>query len=247
MHRAADEVRVPVRDHRPEADDDGDDPVPGRDARDSDGGVEENDDPGPPDRASPRFGPARVERLEPLRPVECGVAPECGADESPDVPRHAPGVHSAGHVHGEELEEVERRPGRSEREHHFPIPARMQRVEVVVGMAHPVLVVVPPCEDAVDPEKEGIQPLRPEHGAVPELVAAIVQVRGHRPVREEGEGEPEPHLGKEAVDGQCARAGRDREVAAGLEPALRVASFGQLAQPLGLDGAAVPVDPARVD
>ena len=82
---------------------------------------------------------------------------------------------------------------------------------------------------------------------MPELVAAIVQVRRDGAVREEGEGERDPHLRKEAVDGQCARAGRDREVPDGLEPSLDVAPLGQLAQRLGLDGAPVPVDPAGVN
>ena len=114
-------------------------------------------------------------------------------------------------------------------------------------MAHPVLVVVPPREDAVDPEEEGVQPPRPEHGSVPELVAGVVQVRGHGAVREEREDESDPALFEEAVDGQCPGGGGERKVTRGLNPSLEVASLGQLAERLALDGTAVPLDPAGID
>ena len=81
------------------------------------------------------------------------------------------------------------------------VGARVERVDVVVGMAHRVLVKVVPGEHAVNTQEEGVEPLGPEHGAVAELVAAVKEVRGDSAVREKRQRETGPHLAIEEVIG----------------------------------------------
>ena len=152
-----------------------------------------------------------------------------------------------GDVEGEELQQVERAQRRLGRQRDLLVGARVQGVDVVVGVAHRVLVEVPPPEHAEDPQEEPVQPPGPEHGAVAELVAPVEKVRGQGPVSEQRDHHPDPLLEREQVDGEPSGAPREGEMSEGLEPPLGVAPAHEGEEGRPIDWTAVPIDPVRLE
>ena len=113
-------------------------------------------------------------------------------------------------------------------QHYLAIAARMQRVAMMIGVAHGVFVVIPPTKQAENSQEHRIQPWRLEHRAMAELVnRRDREERADRSVHEQGDSEAGPQcVGKAVVRGNSGAAERD-EMPARQEPSTSVASLQQ--------------------
>ena len=120
----------------------------------------------------------------------------------------------------------------------------MQRVAVVVAVAHLEVVDVDEAEQAEHAREQPVQPLGPEHRAMSELVDRRALEEGaHHAVRHQRQREQRPQLRREQQPRQRAGRGPQQQVADAVQAAAPVATPHQLAQQCRLHRRPVPLDP----
>ena len=153
----------------------------------------------PVHRLSSLGGVFRVELRAPRieRVVE---AIEGEPEEAPQRRHQSQGLVAAGDVDGEELQQIEEAERGRHRHHLLAIARDEQGVAMVVAVAESIHLEVEPPQEGEDAKEPLVEPSRPEHRRVAELVAGGGEERGDGPLREErGEEAPPDLVGEEVV------------------------------------------------
>ena len=167
------------------------------------------------------------------------------AHRVPDPWNQSVAARPAGQVDAEQLQHEQDAHRRRLRQHHLAVAVRVQRVAMMVGVAERVVIGIEPGDQREQAQKEPVQRLGAEHGAVIELVRRRAQKAGVGPVREQRDGERHPLLPCEEVVGHQGGAGQVADHPQRLPPALQIAAPHELPQQPRVDGAPIPLDAQR--
>ena len=77
---------------------------------------------------------------------------------------------AAEQIEGEQLQKIFHVQRRVSGQHDFAIPVRVQRVSVVVGVAHCIVMKIPPAEQTIDTYERAIQSSCLKYGAVSQFM-----------------------------------------------------------------------------
>ena len=120
----------------------------------------------------------------------------------------------------------------------------MQGVPVVIGVATGVVKDIPPTQETEEVQEKLVQEFRSKDGSMNKLVARNAAQEGsHGSVEEQPDDNANPDLLQPEEIGQGAGQEKQRQVTAGLVPALQIAAPGKFPKLGASDGAPVPLDP----
>ncbi len=196
-----------------------------------DGGVPQQDHPGPAHHAPPGLGVGRGEQ------GKLPLAVEAAEGQRHHVPRGPVEPDEVDHRREQEARGLE-----LDGQDHLQVIRRVQRVQVVLVVAGPEGNRVRPVQEAVDGKKDGIEPFGFEHRAVHQLVKPVQQERKERSVsRQRDRFHPPRGPAPQQRRRRTACAHQEQE-AAGLQKALPVRAGREGLEHLPAQRGAVPLD-----